>query len=91
MEITDWAKDILHKSQEAAVRFNPDAKIRLTETGAGVEAQLAPEPASGDQPVELGDMTLYVEAGLDGMVDVQEPHDQLVLRPAGSTPNTPEH
>lgn len=91
MEITDWAKDILHKSQEAAVRFNPDAKIRLTKTRAGVEAQLAPEPASGDQLVELEDMTLYVEAGLDGMVDVQEPHDQLVLRPADSTPNTPEH
>lgn len=91
VEITDWAKDILHKSQTAAVRFNPDAKIRLTETGGGVEAQLAAEPAPDDRPVELEDMTLYVEAGLEGMVDVQEPHDQLVLRPAGSTPNTPMH
>ena len=91
IEVTDWARDILNGSQEAATRFNADAKIRLTSTREGVEAQLAPEPASGDQAIEVGDMTLYVEAGLDGLVDVQEPHDQLVLRPAGSTPNDPQH
>lgn len=91
IEVTDWARDILNGSQEAATRFNPDAKIRLTQTRAGVEAQLAAEPAPDDQPIEVGDMTLYVEAGLEGLVDVQEPHDQLVLRPAGSTPNDPQH
>jgi len=32
-------------------------------------------------------MTLFVEDGLDGLVDVEEPHDRLVLRAAGSAPN----
>jgi hypothetical protein len=36
-------------------------------------------------------MTLYVERGLAGLVDVEEPHDRLVLRPAGSAPNAREH
>ena len=39
-----------------------------------------------DEPVAVGDMTLYVERGLEGLVDVEEPHDRLVLRPIGSTP-----
>lgn len=91
IEVTDWAKDILGRSQEAATRFNPDTKIRLTRARDGVEAQLAPEPAVGDHAVELDDMTLYVEEGLEGLVDVEEPHDRLVLRPAGSTPNDPQH
>jgi hypothetical protein len=32
-------------------------------------------------------MTVLVEEGLEGLLDVEEPHDRLVLRPAGSTPN----
>ncbi len=87
IEVTDWAKDILHGSQEAASRFDPDAKIRLTSTRDGVEAQLAEKPASDDQAVEAEGMTFYVEAGLEGLVDVEEPHDRLVLRPVGSMPN----
>ena len=47
------------------------------------------EPA--DRAVELEAMTLYVEEGLEGLVDIEEPHDRLVLRPAGSTPNSREH
>jgi len=90
IEFTDWAKDILQRSQEAAARFNPYAKIRLSRTPGGVEAVLSDEPGAGDTPVDVGDMTLYVEAGLDGLVDVEEPHDRLVLRPAGSIPNNRE-
>ncbi len=37
--------------------------------------------------LEVGPVTMFVEAGLEGLVDVEEPHDRLVLRPAGSTPN----
>lgn len=91
IEVTEWATDILNRSQEAATRFNPDARIRLVSSRGGVEAQLADGPAADDQTVEVGDMTLYVQAGLDGLVDIQEPHDQLVLRPAGAVPNTKSH
>lgn len=80
IEVTDWASDVLTRSQQAASRFNPDARIRLVRSGNGVEAQLAAEPAPDDQTVQLPELDLYVEAGLDGVVDVQEPHDQLVLR-----------
>lgn len=87
IEFTEWATETLGRAQQAAARFDPDVKIRLARTLAGVEAVLTDEPEPSDQPVQTGDMTLYVEAGLEGMVDCREPHDQLVLRPAGSAPN----
>ena len=90
MEFSDWAKDILSRSEQAARRFNPDAVIRLAHTPAGVQALLAEGPEPGDREEAAGETTVYVEAGLEGLVDVEEPHDRLVLRPAGSTPNVRE-
>jgi hypothetical protein len=87
IEITDWAREILGKSQHAAARFNPDARIRLTRSPEGVQAVLTDAPLQSDQTVEVGEMTLYVEAGLEGLVDIEEPHDRLVLKPAGSKHN----
>lgn len=88
IEFTEWATDILNRAQTAATRFYPDAKIRLCRTPSGVEAMLAEQPEPDDRPVETGDMTLYVEPDLEGLVDCKEPHDQLVLRPLGSAPNS---
>jgi hypothetical protein len=90
IEVTDWARDILQRSHEAAARFDPDVAIRLARAGTEVQAVLAAGPEAGDERVVVGAMTLYVEAGLDGLLDVEEPHDRLVLRPAGSTPNQRE-
>jgi hypothetical protein len=87
IEFTDWARDILTRSQEAAWRFNPDARIRLARMGGIVQAALTEEPGPDDRPVRLGDVTVYVEAGLEGLVDVEEPHDRIVLKPPGSSPN----
>ncbi|HEY1330974.1 MAG TPA: hypothetical protein VGH10_05800 [Actinomycetota bacterium] len=87
LEFTDWAKDILARADSAARRFNPDVVIRLARQGGTVQAVLAEGPAEGDTSVELPTMKLYVQAGLEGLVDVEEPHDRLVLRAAGSTPN----
>ena len=87
IEFTEWARDILARSQQAAARFNPEAKIRLARTPAGVEAKLADAPEPADRPFEGAGVTVYVEEGLEGLVDVEEPHDRLVLRPAGSPPN----
>ena len=91
IELTDWATDILRRSHQAATRFNPDAKLRLATTSSGVQAQLAEQADPDDTVVEADGFTLYVQAGLEGLVDVREPHDQIVLRPAGSTPNPREH
>jgi hypothetical protein len=90
ISFTDWAKDILTRSQEAATRFNPDARIRLMRTPSGVQALLTDRTEPDDEPLRIGAMTLYVESGLEGLIDVEEPHDRLVLRPAGSTPNLRE-
>lgn len=87
IEFTDWAKEILNKSQAAASRFNPDVKIRLARVGGAVQAVLAEAPEPGDQSAQVDGMTLYVEDGLEGLVDVEEPHDRLVLKPLGSRPN----
>jgi len=87
IEFTDWAKDILTRSHEAARRFNPDARIRLARVGGAVQAQLTDRPGHDDQVVDVGGVTVYVEAGLEGLVDIEEPHDRPVLKPPGSTPN----
>ncbi|HJV03966.1 MAG TPA: hypothetical protein VJ868_01765 [Actinomycetota bacterium] len=87
IEVTDWARDILSRSHAAARRFNADATIRLARTPSGVEAVLADGPDPRDQEVRIGDAVVYVEEGLEGLLDVEEPHDRLVLKPPGSAPN----
>ena len=91
VEFTEWAKEILEKSDQAARRFNPDAKVRLARVGGTVQAVLTDVPGSDDVSIDLGPATIYVEAGLEGLVDVEEPHDRLVLKPKGSAPNTRGH
>jgi hypothetical protein len=91
IEVSDWARDILGRSQEAARRFDSNVAIRLTRTGSGVQAVLAAGPEPDDQVIELDSMTLYVEEGLEGLVDVEEPHDRLVLKAPGSAPNSRSH
>ena len=80
---TDWASDILRRTHEAARRFNPDATVRLHRSEGSVAFDLTDERPGGDELV-LGDgFELLVENGLEGTVDVVEPHDQLILRPPG--------
>jgi hypothetical protein len=81
LQFTDWAVRILTRSHEAARRFNPDATVRVFRKGAGVTFALVDAPGSGDQVVDRDGFTLYVEAGIEGTIDVVEPHDQLILRP----------
>ena len=84
IEFTEWATDILSRSDAAARRFNPDARVRVVRQGAGVRFELTDRSEPGDQVMEQEGFTLYVEGGLQGIVDVIEPHDQLILRPTGS-------
>ena len=84
---TQWAVDILGRAQQAARRFDPDAKLRLARTSNGVQAILVHESELGDRTLDAGGVAVFVEAGLQGLVDIEEPHDRLVLRPAGATPN----
>jgi hypothetical protein len=87
LEFTDWAKEILHRSEEAARRFNPDAKIRLARVSGTVQAVLADSAAEDDETVDVEGSTILVERGLEGLVDIEEPHDRVVLKPLGSKPS----
>ena len=93
VEITDWARDILTRSATAATRYSPNVRVRIARTDAGpVEAELTDEAEPGDTELEVAPgVSVLVEDGLDGLIDVVEPHDRIVLRPAGSTPNPREH
>jgi hypothetical protein len=85
IEFTEWATDILSRSDAAARRFNPDARVRVIQDRRGVRFELTDRPGPDDQVVRGEGFTLYVEPGLEGIVDVVEPHDQLILRAPGST------
>lgn len=80
---TAWATDILRRSHTAARRFNPEATVRLHRVGDGLEFSLTDERFDTDELVSGDGFELWVQAGLEGTVDVVEPHDRLILRPAG--------
>ena len=83
LAFTDWAIEILSRADAAARRFNPDARVRIVrEAAGGVRFELTDEADPTDRVVEHpSGFTLLVEEGLEGTVDVIEPHDQLILRP----------
>jgi hypothetical protein len=56
-----------------------------------VQAVLTHEPDPEDHEMKVGEATVFVESGLEGLVDIEEPHDRVVLRPSGSTPNARQH
>jgi Fe-S cluster assembly iron-binding protein IscA len=88
IEFTEWAVEILGKADRAARRFNPEARVRVARAGsAGVRFELTDTPEPTDVVSEQDGFTLFVEEGLEGLVDVVEPHDQLILRPSGSAPS----
>lgn len=89
LEITEWASDLLARSRDAARRFQPGVVIRVVPRAGGIEAKLAEAPEHDDEPSPIEGV--YLAPGLDGMIDAQEPHSELVLRPAGSTPNERAH
>jgi Fe-S cluster assembly iron-binding protein IscA len=82
IELTERAADAVSQALSAARRFNPEARIRLASagTGGGVRFELVEGPESSDVVLEAGDATLFVEAGLDGVLDTGE-HQAPVLLP----------
>jgi hypothetical protein len=84
VEFTQWALDILRRSHEAARRFNPEATVRVFRRDGQVRFELTDQPESGDRVVEREGFVLLVQEGIEGTIDVVEPHDQLILRQPGS-------
>jgi hypothetical protein len=87
LAFTDWAIEILSRADAAARRFNPDVRVRIIREGGGsVRFELTDEADPADQIVEHpSGFTLLVQEGLEGTVDVVEPHDQLILRSPGDS------
>jgi hypothetical protein len=85
LAFTDWAIEILSRADAAARRFNPDVRVRIVrDAGGGVRFELTDEVDPADRIVEHpSGFTLLVQEGLEGTVDVVEPHDQLILRTPG--------
>ena len=84
VEFTEWAIDILRRSDAAARRLNPDARVRVLRDGSGgVRFELTDELAPTDAVIADLGFILLVAQGLEGTIDVVEPHDQLILRPPG--------
>ena len=85
LAFTDWAIEILSRADAAARRFNSDVRVRvIRDAGGGVRFELTDEADPADQVLEHpSGFTLLVQEGLEGTVDVVEPHDQLILRSPG--------
>jgi hypothetical protein len=85
LAFTDWAIEILSRADAAARRFNPDVRVRvIRDTSGGVRFELTDEADAADRVLEHpSGFTLLVQEGLEGTVDVVEPHDQLILRAPG--------
>ncbi|MEP6972616.1 MAG: hypothetical protein ABI869_00570 [Actinomycetota bacterium] len=84
IEITERAVELLAKAASAARRFDPNACIRVVSDRDGVRFELTDAPEAEDLAIERSGFTLYVDPALAGVVDVEEPHDRLVLRRVGS-------
>jgi hypothetical protein len=80
LRFTDQAAQALVRSDAAARRFNPDARVRLAPDPArGVRAELVDEPEPGDRSQQIPDgPQVFVDASLNGLVDAGE-HDLLIL------------
>jgi Fe-S cluster assembly iron-binding protein IscA len=81
IELTERAAATVSQALSAARRFNPQAQIRLARAGGGVRFELVDGPDPSDIVLETGEATLFVEAGLDGVLDTGE-HQAPVLLPA---------
>ena len=91
IEFTEWSTRILRRSFEATRRFDANARIRIARGRDGVEFAIVDGPSAGDRLVDGEGFSVLVEDGLEGVVDVEEPHDRLILRPPGSTERSVPH
>lgn len=80
IHITERATAVLQRASDAAVRFNPEAKIRLHMRGAVLDTSFSDGPAASDRIVEHEGLTLFVSQDVNGTIDASEEHERLVLK-----------
>ena len=82
IDVSERAAELLVKAEAAARRFNPDARIRVVPADGGVRFVLSDGPEDGDVAIERDGVRFFADPTLAGTVDVEEPHDRLILRPS---------
>lgn len=83
LTISEEAAEVLARAYDAASRFDPDTRVRIYRNRGGIETGFADAPQAGDAVVEHEGMTLFVEEGISGVLDVSAEHDRLVVREGG--------
>ena len=78
LRFTDRARDALESFHVAAARWTPDVRLRLVRAGAELRPELADAPEPGDDTITVGTVTVFVEPGVDGVVDAGE-HNVLTI------------
>jgi len=80
LRITEEAAGVLERAYDAAARFNPAVKIRVSRVGTRVDVNFTDHPSPGDEVVIVGDIIVFVESGIAGVLDATQPHDHLTVR-----------
>jgi Fe-S cluster assembly iron-binding protein IscA len=80
LTFTDRARDALETFHAAAARWNPDVRLRLARVGVELRPELAEAPEPGDDTIDVGSISVYVESGTDGVVDAGD-HNVLTIAP----------
>jgi hypothetical protein len=79
IRFTERAREVLAAAEQAARRFDPEARVRLRRTPeGGVTFELTDAAGPGDEVVDGEGFSLVVERGLEGTVDAAD-HDVLRL------------
>ena len=78
LTFTDRATAALETFHSAAARWNPDVVLRLVRVGTELRPELAVDRVAGDVELTVGELTVLVPAGVDGVVDAGE-HNVLMV------------
>ena len=78
LRFTYRAREALESFHAAAVRWNPDVRLRLALAGVELRPELADSPEPGDETIDVGSFSVFIEPGLDGLVDAGE-HNVLTI------------
>ena len=62
----------------AAARWNADVQLRLVPIGTELRPELAEGPAAGEVALDVGAIVVFVQPGLEGVVDAGE-HNVLTV------------
>lgn len=83
IQVTDDAKEVLVRAYQAAARFNPDARIRISLRAGEIETSFVSDPEEDDEILQVEDLTIIVARDVgEGILDTSEEHDRLILKRA---------